>query len=278
MNSQETMNLVRQLLTFALAYAAGRGLISADQSSALVSDIVQAIPLIGGAGSILWSVYAHWNMKKVNEKSVAILPSAAVVVPAPGATVQVAGKVVGALLIGFLALHAGPAFAQGKKLAAVTTTSAPSGVPCDPLHLIPGCVGGAPNVLSPVPIDTNLAALWGKIVAATQADLTYAKALADNVNSPGSKLRSQCYAALITANQQANGSTLKNPDGTPMIAPTPAVISQFEQAAELVDNLSATAPVMSACAAAANAVGQSTIQFITGVLASVTAKAIVPIP
>jgi hypothetical protein len=199
--------------------------------------------------------------------------STASVVP----TAAGAAKIVGALLLAVLVLHTAPAMAQTKKTAARAVETSTSGVPCDPLSLIPGCT---PTTVSTALTtnSANLQMIWNEIVSATQADLNYAEALAVNVNSPGSKLRATCYAALITANQQANGMTLKNADGTPMVAPNPAVISKFEQAAELVDNLQATAPVMSACAAAANAVAQSTTQFLTTILSAVAVKAAVPLP
>ena len=57
MNSDEIGNLVRQGLTLALGSVAG---------SAMSSN--QSVSIAAGAGalaSVLWSVYAHWNMKKV---------------------------------------------------------------------------------------------------------------------------------------------------------------------------------------------------------------------
>ncbi len=144
-------------------------------------------------------------------------------------------------------------------------------LPFDPLHLNQVAASDAQ-------VDANLDQLWQKIVSATQADLTYAKALADNVASPGSKLRSACYGALLLANQQANGTTLVDATGKPLVAPNPDAISKFEQAAELVDNLQPTAPVMAACAPAANAVKQSVAQLLTGMLAVVAVKAVVPLP
>lgn len=196
--------------------------------------------------------------------------NAGAVVPAANG----AAKVVGALLLGLLVLHGAPAMAQTRKAVAAPATSA-AGVPCDPLSLIPGCTPSAASTALSTG-SANLQTIWSEIVSATQADLTYAEALATNVNSPGGKLRATCYAAIITANSQANGMTLKNADGSPMVAPSPDVISKFEQGAELVDNLQATAPVMSACAAAANAIGQSTTQFLATLLSAVAIKAAVP--
>lgn len=282
MNPDEIKSACGQFATALCFFLTGAGLITAAQSSEIVKDvgliagaIGVAAPAVAGLVSVASSIWRHWNQKKVPEKAVAVMPSTAVAAT-PGAIVNVAGKVVGLLLVGFLVLHVSAAFAQGSKTAVPLPTPAP-GIPCDPLHLIPGCVGGSSTPVTQQ-VNTNLSALWTKIVSAKQADLQYALALAQNVNSPGSNLRATCYQALIKANQQANGTTLKNPDGTPMTAPSPDVISQFEQAAELVDNLQATAPVMSACAAAANAIGQSTTQFLTTALAAVAVKVAAPLP
>ena len=231
----------------------------------------------------IWSVelaVEHEEARQRRPKSMAVALPTPIVAPRcgshgnAGVSAANAAKVVGALLLGLLVLHGAPAMAQTRKAVAAPATSA-AGVPCDPLSLIPGCTPSAASTALSTG-SANLQTIWSEIVSATQADLTYAEALATNVNSPGGKLRATCYAAIITANSQANGMTLKNADGSPMVAPSPDVISKFEQGAELVDNLQATAPVMSACAAAANAIGQSTTQFLATLLSAVAIKAAVP--
>ncbi len=276
MNSDEKLNLLKQMMTmvFGMMTALMPALASSQNFSALETAAGTGAPALLTLGSIIWSVYSHWNMKKVPETATAVALPGGVPV---GATVSVSGitaKVVGALLLGLLVLHGAPAMAQTRKAVAAPATSA-AGVPCDPLSLIPGCTPSAASTALSTG-SANLQTIWSEIVSATQADLTYAEALATNVNSPGGKLRATCYAAIITANSQANGMTLKNADGSPMVAPSPDVISKFEQGAELVDNLQATAPVMSACAAAANAIGQSTTQFLATLLSAVAIKAAVP--
>lgn len=156
-----------------------------------------------------------------------------------------------------------PAMAQPK-------AKTPAALPllCDPLKLIPGCA--AITATGPA---TSTGDLWQRLLAVAAPDLAYAKALADAAATPGSKLRSMCIAAIVTANSQAAGATLKNPDGTPMTPPNPDIITKLEQAAELIDNLQLTSPVMSGCAAAAVAAGQDVVTFLTTLLAGV---AIVP--
>jgi hypothetical protein len=165
-----------------------------------------------------------------------------------------------ALAILCLALASWPAHAQIKKPVV-------TGNPIEDLKADFAQTPGASSVPSP-------AALWQQIVNKDlPADLTYAKALADNATTPNSKLRSTCYAALITANQQANGLNLKNADGSPMTMPDPALISKAEQAMELIDNLQPTSPVVSSCAPAANALKIGVLQFISAVTTGAVLKA-----
>ena len=68
MNSDELGSLVRQIVT---------ALLSSGAAAAYVSNS-QAVALAAGAGalvSVVWSIVAHWGMKKV--------PTSAVVVSAP---------------------------------------------------------------------------------------------------------------------------------------------------------------------------------------------------
>jgi len=164
-----------------------------------------------------------------------------------------------------------PASAAETKAKAPATGPAPL---CDPLHLIPGCQQPDGSVFSAATSDAALkpAEVWKNIISAATPDLQYAKALADSAATPNSKLRSACYAAIIAANQQASGANLKNADGSPMPVPNPDLITKLEQAAELVDNLQPTAPVISGCAPAANAVSVSVLTFVNAIATGVAAK------
>jgi hypothetical protein len=119
-------------------------------------------------------------------------------------------------------------------------------------------------ILRPVtaPIATP-EALWKKIQAANATDLTYAKALADSVGSPGAKLRSACYAALIVTIEQAQGPGLKDASGNALTQPDPHAFSSFEQLAEVAEALQPTGPLMAACAPAWTALRLSAVQFFT---------------
>ena len=159
------------------------------------------------------------------------------------------------ITIAALVVLAAPAVAQPKKPPPVENL-----LVCDPLRLLPGCASIAG------PVTSNLGDLWQKIIAATGPDLAYAKAMADAAATPGSKLRSQCYGAIILVNSQTSGANLG-------AMPNPNVITQAEQAAELIDSLQPTSAVISSCAPAANAVGMNVVQLLNILLAAV---AIVP--
>jgi hypothetical protein len=140
-NNQETMNTLKQMLTmvFSAITVLMPGLATAQQMSTLATAIMTAVPALITAGSVIWSIYAHWGMKKVPDAATAIiLPSAipGVSPPAPapvGSTVNLApltgvAKVVGAIALCILAgslLAAVPASAQITKPK----------LPFDPLHL-----------------------------------------------------------------------------------------------------------------------------------------------
>lgn len=184
-------------------------------------------------------------------------------------------KKITAFVLAMALIFPGAAFAQVKLVKptgdvaadfAAATGRAPAAAGqtsgfCDLLKLLPSCQA--------MPLED----IWKKILAPQiKADLTYAKLLADNAATPGSKLRSACYDAVLKANAQANGDAIKNTDGTPAVMPDPAVVSKLEQGAELIDNLQPTAPVMAGCAAAAQAVKVTAIQFVTGMVTLVGAK------
>jgi hypothetical protein len=77
MNWDEIKSAAGQLATGLCFFAAGAGLITSAQSSAVVNDVTMIVGAIGAAApalagviSIASSVYRHWNMKKVPETAV----------------------------------------------------------------------------------------------------------------------------------------------------------------------------------------------------------------
>lgn len=137
---------------------------------------------------------------------------------------------------------------------------------CDPLKLLPGC-----SVTSEGGASIGLESIWANIQKAVLADMKYAKAMADQANTPGSKLRSSCLAAIITIKEQQE--TVKGPDGNPMTPPDPHVITDLEKAAEIIDGLQATSPIMVACVPAANAAQQNALNFVNAIVTGTVLKA-----
>lgn len=127
--------------------------------------------------------------------------------------------------------------------------------------------------------EKDMQALWQKIVSASNADLQYASALAGAANTNGSKVRKQCWDAIIALNQQANGANLKNPDGTPMARPDPHLFTDVETLAETLDNLSPQGTLFTSCAGAAQLAKTGVLQFVNAAVAGAAGLAqVVPVP
>lgn len=69
MNSQEAMNLLRQVLTLSGGILTGMGVIDHEQANTIINDVAILVPASISLGSVVWSVYVHWNMKKVPENA-----------------------------------------------------------------------------------------------------------------------------------------------------------------------------------------------------------------
>jgi hypothetical protein len=93
MNNDQLLNLLKQVLTLFGGIAAGIGAahISAEQITTISNDLVVAVPALVSAGSLIWSVYAHWNMKKVPDKAIALELPKTVAPPTVGEKVLITG-------------------------------------------------------------------------------------------------------------------------------------------------------------------------------------------
>ena len=94
------LNMLKQFLTLAGGVLATMGIMSTTQETTLVTDLMIGVPAIISAGSILWSIYAHYGMKKVPIASTAVMLPPSVAVPAVGQSInltpiQGSAKVVG---------------------------------------------------------------------------------------------------------------------------------------------------------------------------------------
>jgi hypothetical protein len=150
--------------------------------------------------------------------------------------------------------------------ARAQATTAPA-CALDILQLVPGCKQKNGTIFS---VDT----VWQNIQKAAIADLTYAKALADAANTPGSKLRAQCYAAILAA--QASGAALKDAQGNALTEPgAPAnLISEAEKGAEIIDALQPTSSVSAGCAPAAQALKMNTLTLVNALVTGAATQAL----
>lgn len=171
------------------------------------------------------------------------------------------------LVLALLAMTS-PAFAQVKLVKPTGNVAAD----------FAAATGQAP---APIKLTGNLEkdaqAVWKKIVAASNADLTYASALAGSTGTNAGKIRKQCWDAIITLNQQVNGASLKNPDGTPMVKPDPALFSEVEILAETIDNLSPQGALFTSCAGAAQLAKTNVLTFINSAVTGAAGIAAMPL-
>lgn len=183
-------------------------------------------------------------------------------------------------LIFLAVLIAGPAFAQTKSVSSPIKPPVELNGPCLPIDSRPQCQAGgasaaAVNAAAPT-ASAQLQALWQKIVSASSNDLTYAAAMAKVASTPASGVRGQCWNAIITLNQQANGANVKNADGTPMARPDPHLFTDAESLAEIIDNLSPQGPLFTSCAGAAKLAQTDVLTLVNAVVTGAAGMAALP--
>ncbi len=199
MNNDEKMNALRQALTLFFGLLSGLmpGLASSQQYSALTSAIVTAVPALMSIGSVIWSIYAHWNMKKVPENSTAIATKSPLPVGStiPANLPAAVTKVVGALLISFVVMqlfappHAAAAV-RHRHHAVASTVPVPA---ADPRPLYDATQPPAGKQLTSQQVEQNPLILLQNIAT---SDLT--AALADaQAQTPPDAVAAQCYQALL---------------------------------------------------------------------------------
>lgn len=84
MNTEATLSLLRQLLTLVGGLLAGAGYLNAEQANTITNDVLTVVPALVSLGSVCWSIYAHWNQKKVPQSAVALELPSTVPTPAKG--------------------------------------------------------------------------------------------------------------------------------------------------------------------------------------------------
>jgi hypothetical protein len=73
--SDSTMNGMRQVLTFGSAILAGMGIEGLDikTTTTIANDLAVIVPAAVSLGSVAWSIWAHYKMKKVPIASTAVI-------------------------------------------------------------------------------------------------------------------------------------------------------------------------------------------------------------
>lgn len=210
-------------------------------------------------------------------KAAEVLPPAAAVDTAlKSASVQsVVVKVLIAAFVASLFLASGSAQAQTRLHPPAVTGDLKKDLHTDAENL--GIVPPSLQVQPTGNAAKDLQTLWDKIVAASNVDLQYASALAGSANTNASKVRKQCWDAIIALNQQANGANLKNPDGSAMAKPDPHLFTDVETLAEVVDNLSPTGPLFTSCAGAAQLAKTNVLTFINAAVTGAAGVAAMPV-
>lgn len=147
----------------------------------------------------------------------------------------------------------------------------------NPIEDIKTDLGIQPQKLITGNTEKDAHAIWDKLVAASQADLKYASALAAAASTPASAVRKQCYDAIITLNAQVNGMSIKDTNGNVMPQPDPKLFTGVEQAAETIDNLSPTGPLFTSCAGMAQLTKTNVLTLINAIVTGAAGFAAMPI-
>ena len=287
LNSSELQSHAIKIVIGALMYVSGHYL-PPDLSASVAGDIPSIASAIVAVGVFAYGYYLHNNMKLVPEKSTAVIlpaavPGAAPPPPAPvGAVINLTpltglAKVVGALLIGFVLLSlamSAPAFAQLKPLPALKPLTGDIAKDFSP---------AAPaSPLSPAG-KNQLVALWQSLQKASAADITYAIAMATAANKAlaptgvvtAAGMRLSCLTAIQTLNGQIGGTSLVDANNKPLTRPDPALFTDAETFAEVIDAIQPGGPLFTSCSGAAQLAATDTLAFVNALVTGAAGLALV---
>ncbi len=124
--------------------------------------------------------------------------------------------------------------------------------------------------------DKDIQAIWQKIIDASNADLTYASAMAGSANSSASLIRKQCYDAILALNSQVNGQ-IKDANGVVIPKPDPHLFTDVESLAETIDNLSPSGKLFTQCAGMAQLTKTNVLTLINAIVTGAAGIAAMPI-
>src|SRR5579864_8400432 len=130
-------------------------------------------------------------------------------------------------------------------------------------------------------VQKDIISLWKKLQTASALDITYAIAMAKNANAStptgittGAGMRLQCLLAIQTLNQQANGDNVKDSSGTVIPRPDPALFTDAETLAEVIDAVQPGGPLWTSCSGAAQLAATNTVAFINALVSGAAGLAL----
>jgi hypothetical protein len=233
---------------------------------------------MGGLGSQARNVVAAGGSIEVGPNAKSSLATLAMdpaqnkidAAPGAGAAVAAIAKAASVVLLAIMlsAMFVPSAFAAAKPAAPIAA-AVPSkcALIFDPLKLCGVLTGN---------VQTDVQRVVARIAAVNKADLNYAMAKAKSAGTPASKIRLQCVQAISDASDQLNGVSLKNPDGTDMVRPDPALVTGIEDVAELIDNLSPQGVLLTSCAGAAKMLGMNALAAVNAIVTGTASFALLP--
>ncbi len=278
--------LVRHALTVAAGSLVTDGLVQAGDQDSFIKI---GSGIVVGLAAVAWSWWQKSGQAEVQamlkkmtaKKTVAAAVTTAQALPT-GAAVTKALAIFAVLLASLIFTM--PAFAQLAPLRPLKPltgdiakdigTSSPNGDAVAP---------GLPNLLVGGQTKNDLIKLWQSIQKASTADLTYAIAMATlaNAQAPkgittGAAMRLSCLTAIQTLNGQIGGNGLMDTSTPPkpMVRPDPALFTDAETFAEVIDAVQPGGPLWTSCAGAAQLAATSTVAFVNALVSGAAGLAL----
>lgn len=128
----------------------------------------------------------------------------------------------------------------------------------------------------------QLVQLWQALQKASTADITYAIAMATAANKASSPngvvtaagMRLACLTAIQTLNGQIGGGSLVDAAGKPLTRPDPALFTDAETFAEVIDAVQPGGPLWTSCSGAAQLAATDTLAFVNALVSGAAGLAL----
>jgi len=176
-----------------------------------------------------------------------------------------------------------PAFAQLKPLPPLKPLTGNLANDLNPAGTPSAVAPGLPGLLIGGQSKEDLIKLWQSIQKASTADLSYAILMATLANSQapkgittGAAMRLSCLTAIQTLNGQIGGTGLMDSSTPPkpMVRPDPALFTDAETFAEVIDAVQPGGPLWTSCAGAAQLAATSTVAFVNALVSGAAGLAL----